>query len=179
MVRLESQRCAVRQHPPSNAPRSTQPADSHAWEEACQRSFLSALLPKQHMCSRLVSRAKQRVRVRFISHADLLCQGSDPVLVRKQTRCLVPGSVTASHPSGKPVLCTSRARSETGAQHSVIQEPSRSLPRQTPPLPDVLALTHAGVAKPRCKGHKHTCSDALPAFWHGARFTVLERNLQK
>lgn len=86
-------------------------------KKPCQRSFLSALLPKQHMCSRLVSRAKQRVRVRLISHADLLCQGSDPVLVRKQTRCLVPGSVTPSHPSGKPVLCTTRARSETGPQH--------------------------------------------------------------
>lgn len=54
-------------------------------EEVLPMLFPSTDLPKQHVRSRLVSRAKQRVRVRFISHADLLCQGSDPVLVRKQT----------------------------------------------------------------------------------------------
>lgn len=32
-------------------------------KKPCQRSFLSADLPKQHMCSRVVSRAKERVRV--------------------------------------------------------------------------------------------------------------------
>lgn len=66
-------------------------------------------LPKQHVHSRLVSRAKPRVRVRLISHADLLCQGWDPVLVRKQTHCDILGSVALSHPLGKPMLWIGRA----------------------------------------------------------------------
>lgn len=87
-------------------------------EEALPTLFLSTDLPKQHVHSRLVSRAKPRVRVRFVSHADLLCQGSDPVLVRKQTHCLVLGSVALSHPLGKPTLWTRKAGSEA-LGHSV------------------------------------------------------------
>lgn len=87
-------------------------------EEALPTLFLSTDLPKQHARSRLVSRAKQRVRVRFISHADLPCQGSDPVLVRKQTRCLVPGSAALSQPSGKLTLWARKAGSEA-LGHSV------------------------------------------------------------
>lgn len=75
-------------------------------------------LPKQHVRSRLVSRAKPRLRVRLISHADLLCQGSDPVLVRKQTHCDILGSDALSHPLGKPMLRIGRAGLEV-LGHSV------------------------------------------------------------
>lgn len=66
-------------------------------------------LPKQHVRSRPVSRAKPRLRVRLVSHTHLLCQGSDPVLVRKQTHCDALGSVALSHPLEKPMLWIRRA----------------------------------------------------------------------
>lgn len=68
-------------------PRAARLCSTHArtHQQTLPRLLPPAGLPKQHVCSRPVSRAKPRVRVRLISHADLLCQGSDPVLVRKQT----------------------------------------------------------------------------------------------
>lgn len=94
-----------------------------------------------------MSRAKPRVRVRLISHADLLCQGSDPVLVRKQTHCDILGSAALSHPLGKPMLWIGRAGSEV-LGHSV----TIPLAAQTNTVADTSALNctlglHSPIAK--------------------------------
>lgn len=104
-------------------------------------------LPKQHVRSRLVSRAKPRVRVRLVSHADLLCQGSDPVLVRKQTHCNILGSVALSHPLGKPMLWIGRAGLEV-LGHSV----TIPLAAQTITTADTSALNYTlGLHSPITK----------------------------
>lgn len=106
-----------------------------------------AALPKQHVRSRLVSRAKPRVRVRLVSHADLLCQGSDPVLVRKQTHCNILGSVALSHPLGKPMLWIGRAGLEV-LGHSV----TIPLAAQTNTMADTSALNYTlGLHSPITK----------------------------
>lgn len=140
-------------------------------EEVLPMLLVSPDSPKQHVRSRPVSRAKQRVSVRFISHADLLCQGSDPVLVRKHA-LPGPGPRRSFPPFGKANALDKESR--LSGFRSFSNHPACYSDAVAVRYPSVLAARYVSPelhASPHRTGQRDACSDRLLVFWYGVHFT--------